>query len=160
MPFMNPELTSPAWFARVEALYERLDRELEPHRDLCRLRGVCCDFRVAGHRLYVSDPEARYALERRVRTGVPIPEPEAAGLCPFWQHGRCQARDERPLGCRVYFCDPAWRERGEALYARYHDELKRICDEDGEPYVYGPWLERLSAHGWPGSALDPPARDS
>ena len=129
---------------RMRELYSRLDAELEPHRDLCRLRGVCCDFRTAGHALYATGVEVEHARQLRAESGRPIPTAEAPGLCPFWREGLCTARDERPIGCRVYFCDPSWKERGEALYEKYHREVTEIGREFGHDYTYGPFVELLA----------------
>ncbi len=137
----------PNWFRRIANLYRRLDEELAPHTHLCRMRAVCCDFRRTDHRLYATELEVRYALALRARRGASIPEAESDGLCPFWHDGLCHAREERPLGCRTYFCDPSWRERGEAMHARYHEALRRVCDEERVPYEYAPWVERWSALG-------------
>ncbi|MCI0651996.1 MAG: hypothetical protein L0Z55_08935 [Planctomycetes bacterium] len=132
------ETESPAWLSRVRDLYLRVDAEVAPHQHLCELRGTCCDFRRSPHRLYATELEARYLLAERSP-----PAPEAEGLCPFWRKGLCEARAERPLGCRVYFCAPQWKERGEEIYERYHAELSRIALEEGVPYLYGEWVERL-----------------
>ena len=36
---------------------------------------------------------------------------DQGATCP-WQdsRGHCTAREARPLGCRVYYCDPAFEE--------------------------------------------------
>ena len=133
------------------AVNRALDEELAPHVHLCEVRGVCCDFRSADHRLYASELEVRYALRLREARGEPVPRTDDPLLCPFWRGGLCTARDERPLGCRTYFCAPSWRERGEALHEHYHRKLQGITEDEGIPYRYGPWVEglaeRLHRHG-------------
>lgn len=154
---LDSDLPDPGrWYQRVRDLYRAVDAEIDPHQSLCVLRGVCCDFRKAGHQLYVTDLETRYALEQRARAGEPDHSAEGEGLCPYWQGGRCLAREARPLGCRTYFCDPSWRERGESIHERYHEQLQEICREEGIPYQYSPWVDSLEAHSTPPSG-DPDA---
>ena len=44
--------------------------------------------------------------------------------CP-WQDGagRCTARGARPLGCRVYFCDPSYEGQAEPLTEEFLGRL-------------------------------------
>lgn len=145
---------------RVAELYRDLEVELQPHEHLCKLSGVCCDFRVAKHTLFATELEVQYMLTHRSVDWEPEGE-----LCPFWHDGLCHARRERPLGCRTYFCDPSWRDQGEALHERYHRALVRLAEEAGVRYRYSPWVARLrdasAALGAPavsaGLPLDPPS---
>ncbi len=132
-----------SWVRRMADLYRRVDAEIDPHQSLCVLRGHCCDFRTHDHVLYASAIEVRYALDALQKSGEQIPQPEDTDLCPFWHEGICHARDIRPLGCRTYFCDPSWQERGHELHERFHRELQQIHIELGLEYRYEPWVDAL-----------------
>ena len=54
-------------------------------------------------------------------------------FCPFQQGNLCTAREPRPLGCRVYYCDPAYQETGGRISEEYLRRLKRLADEHGVP---------------------------
>jgi hypothetical protein len=58
--------------------------------------------------------------------------------------GKCTAREGRPLGCRVYFCEEAGGGGGEngwqnALYEKYHEKLQAAHERFGVPYRYMEW---------------------
>ena len=44
----------------------------------------------------------------------------------------------RPIGCRVYFCDPVYTETGNAITEEAVAKLKRIADEHGTGWRYAP----------------------
>lgn len=135
------------WHRRVRELYRAVDAVIDPHQDLCRLRGVCCDFRVSEHRLYATEVEVRFLIESRRARGESLPPSPDGVLCPFWVGGRCHARDERPLGCRTYFCDPSWKERGEEIHRTFHRGLESIHEEEDIPYRYREWVRALGESG-------------
>jgi Fe-S-cluster containining protein len=131
---------------RLARLYDDLEQELARLRPKCELSGRCCNFRQSGHVLFATDLEIAH-LERT----TPLRRDGDPELCPWWEGGLCKARDGRPLGCRVYFCDESKAEPLAELSARYHDRLKRIHDgeagEGGEsdaiPYRYAPFVRRV-----------------
>ncbi len=159
----------PQWYGAIRALYQELDDEIDrsassvlsemanegrTQSSLCLLRGVCCDFRVADHRLYATGVEVAYALETR---DVAAPEVgDDTTLCPFWADGLCTARHERPVGCRTYFCDPRWQETGHALHEEYHRRVKEIGESAGFAYEYGSFvaMARASTDGPSRAPLD------
>ena len=122
----------------LAALYARLDAEIAARNPRCELSGRCCDFPRSGHRLYATQPEVEYAR----RAGV-APPPVASGLCPWWVDGRCANRAGRPLGCRIYFCDPAWEPQMPAVYERYHAELRALHARHDLPYRYASFVDAL-----------------
>lgn len=137
--------TDPAageWFDRVRRLYDEVEEEIRPHQSLCILRGKCCDFRRCDHRLYASTIEVAFAAESLRRRGEALPEADP-DLCPFWRSGRCEARDERPLGCRTYFCDPSWVGRGEEIYERFFRRLRQLERDAGFEPRYSLWVEAI-----------------
>ena len=64
--------------------------------------------------------------------------------CP-WQNaqGHCTARDARPLGCRVYYCDESYQEYAHVLSERFLAELKGIVDREQWPWMYAPLHHHL-----------------
>jgi hypothetical protein len=124
--------------ARLGELYADLDAELAALAPRCELSGRCCDFQKSGLTLFATDLELQW-LRERTRGG----RNHDPALCPHWVAGRCEARDGRPLGCRLYFCDASKAAALDDLSVRYHARLKRIHDETGQPYRYGPFLPRV-----------------
>jgi len=139
--------------AELAALYERLDAEIARHAPRCELSGRCCNFPVSGQRLYSSDLESGFAL---AAAGGGLPE-APSGLCPWWVDGSCRQRAGRPLGCRVYFCDPAWESLMPVVYERYHAEIVALHERHALTYRYRPFIEavRDPALAMPARAADP-----
>src|SRR5262249_62411419 len=94
----------------------------------------CRRFKESAHVLYLSATEAEFLLE----TAPPYTTPVSPDGCPFQVDKLCTARDERPLGCRIYFCDPAYQETGNALTESSLAKLKRLADEHGLEWRYAP----------------------
>lgn len=122
----------------LEAVYADLGRELAERNPLCGLSGRCCRFASSGHQLWTTRLEVDYLLARE-RTPDSIPE----GVCPYLEDGRCSVRDHRMLGCRVYFCDPAYAEAMGDVYERYHARVKEIHRRHDLPYVYAEFLGEM-----------------
>src|SRR3954452_19573866 len=93
--------------AALHALYAALDEEVARLGPVCRLSGRCCRFAEYDHTLFVSAPEMAVLLADAPPPSRPLDDGET---CP-WQDtkGRCTAREARPLGCRVYYCDPTYQ---------------------------------------------------
>jgi hypothetical protein len=132
----NPLTLDPAARAELRALYAQLDAEVDKIGPVCRLSGRCCRFREYGHTLFVSTPEVQFLLESAPEPQRPLDRGET---CP-WQDslGRCTARDCRPLGCRVYYCDPSYEQAAHELSERFIAGLKRLADRHGLPWNYAP----------------------
>ena len=76
-------------------------------------------------------------------------------VCPFLtQEDKCGARQHRALGCRTYFRIVADREGAEALYEKYHGEIKTICVQEGIPWEYQAVLPALRREGQRPSARE------
>src|SRR5688572_16070154 len=43
--------------------------------------------------------------------------------CPYQVDGLCTARNARPLGCRLYFCDENAQSWQNEVYEKYHARL-------------------------------------
>jgi hypothetical protein len=127
-----------AAYRDLEALYAELDAELARLRPLCRLSGRCCRFRDFRHQLWVTRLELDFLLEREG-----LPASTAEGTCPFLKGGLCGARAHRMLGCRVFFCDEAYKPRMGPLYEEFHRRLKDLHRRHGVPYEYSELLAEL-----------------
>jgi hypothetical protein len=77
--------------------------------------------------------------------------------CP-WQDplGRCTAREARPLGCRVYFCDPAYQPHAPELSERFLSQIKHLARDLDLPWDYAP-LHRHVLRACAEGRLDSPA---
>ena len=146
-------------------ILRRAEASLADGEPTCEACGRCCRFEQFGHRLYVSTGElALLCLSPPNVSPIPLPSPgrgssraianreraatgrerglrkfrgpAEAGLCPYQRGSQCGARDRRCLGCRVFFCDPALKERSEELYERAHREIRRLHARAGLPYRY------------------------
>jgi hypothetical protein len=125
----------------VKALYEALDLAVAASGPVCRLSGRCCRFQEYGHTLFLSAPEAVVLVADAPRPVGPI---DNGQTCP-WQdaHGGCTAREARPLGCRVYYCDPEFQSRAAELSELYLSRLKRLAQRHGWPWNYAPLHRHL-----------------
>ncbi len=138
---------SPAVDRALRALYGRLDAEIASRNPTCWLSGRCCDFDGYGHRLYVTGLEAAWLVGRidpmnRARL-------EDAALptipgCPFQVAKLCRVHDLRPMGCRIFFCDPAAQDWQHGLYERFLEELRALHERHGLPYQYMEWRTALA----------------
>lgn len=125
----------------LRAIYDDLGAELARLGPTCHLSGRCCRFEEFGHTLFVSGLEMAVLL---ADAPVPCRPLDDGRTCP-WQDaaGRCTAREARPLGCRVYFCDPSYEAVAPEVSERFIGRLKRVADEFGLPWHYAPLHRHL-----------------
>jgi len=155
----------PAWRVEIRALYEELDAQVARLGPVCELSGRCCRFQEYGHTLFVSAPEVRFLLCAAPGPHRPLDRGET---CPWQDHqGRCTARDARPLGCRVYYCDPSYQHAGHELSERFIGRLKQLTKDHGLSWNYAPLHRHLEeerarggfpidlAHGDPAGLAEP-----
>jgi hypothetical protein len=133
-------LVSESLRRRVLELYAEVDAAVAAAGPVCVASGRCCRFKEYGHTLFVSNLEAEVLL-----AAAPPYDAGAvtADFCPFQTGNLCTAREPRPLGCRVYYCDPAYQERGAALSEEYLRRLKDLAQAQGVGWRYAPlhhWL--------------------
>lgn len=103
-------------------IYARADAAVAEAAPVCELSGRCCRFEEYGHHLYITRPEADLLLEQ----GLPPDAVVESGSCPFQIQKLCTARERRPLGCRVFFCDPNYTQTGPLLMEQFLNEIKDL----------------------------------
>jgi Fe-S-cluster containining protein len=125
----------------LAAMYARVAEVVDAAGPRCEMSGRCCDFPTSGQRLYCTDLETEYAVKA---AGGAVPAADS-GQCPWYVDGVCQNREGRPLGCRVYFCDPEWEDAMPGTYERFHDELRALHEAHGLSYGYRLFVDALAA---------------
>ncbi len=127
--------------AELAALYSELDAAVARGGAVCQLSGRCCRFQEYGHALYVSAIEVEWLLDR---APPPVRPLDQGQTCP-WQNerGLCTARNARPLGCRVYFCDPAFPPVAAELSERFIARLRELTTRHGLAWNYAPLHDHL-----------------
>jgi hypothetical protein len=118
----------------VLELYAEVDRAVAAAGPVCVASGRCCRFKEYGHTLFLSNLEAEVLLAG----APPYERPVTSDFCPFQRGNLCTAREPRPLGCRVYYCDPAYQETGNLISEAYLRRLKDIARAEGVAWNYAP----------------------
>lgn len=103
--------------------YAQLAVEMNVFQRHCDARGFCCNFKEAGHRLYVTPLEAAMMSSSGVE---PNGEQAEGGTCPYLKGSLCGVREHRALGCRIYFCDTTYEEQRNALYEKFLARVREI----------------------------------
>src|SRR5438034_7402949 len=136
----------------VLRLYAEVDREVAAAGPVCVASGRCCRFKEYGHTLFLSSLEADVLL-----AGAPAYDPAnvTAAFCPFQKGNLCTAREPRPLGCRVYYCDPNYQSTAHRITEKYLHRLKELAQENGVDWRYAPLHNFLNA-----ANREPPATDA
>jgi hypothetical protein len=133
---MSPEVRR-----KVLEVYAEADAAVAAAGPRCDASGRCCRFTEYGHTLFISHFEAEILLD----DAPPFAQPVSRDGCPFQIGGLCTARETRPLGCRIYFCDPAYEVRMSEITEACVAKLKAIADEYGTGWEYGPLHHFLNA---------------
>jgi Fe-S-cluster containining protein len=126
---MNPDLRN-----RVLEIYAEVNAAIALASPRCDASGRCCRFAEYKHTLFLSHFEAEILLD----TAPAFSKPASSATCPFQVNNLCTARDERPLGCRIYFCDPAFQEQQSTITEVALKKLKQLADEFGTGWRYAP----------------------
>src|ERR1700716_296572 len=119
---------------QVLELYKAVDGEVAAAGPVCVASGRCCRFKEYGHVLFLSSLEADVLLA----SAPPYEQPVSRDFCPFQKDNLCTAREPRPLGCRVYYCDPAYQETGNRITETFLNRLKELAREHGLEWHYAP----------------------
>ena len=125
----------------VLEVYAAADAAVRAAGPRCDSSGRCCRFTEYGHTLFISQFEADILLE----SAPPYAKPVTRDGCPFQIDSLCTARDARPLGCRIYFCDPSYQETGNRITEEALSKLKRIADAHDAGWNYAPLHVFLNA---------------
>jgi hypothetical protein len=133
---MTPDLRS-----AILAVYAAADAAVAAAGPRCEASGRCCRFKEYGHTLFISNLEAEVLLE----AAPGYEQPVSGDGCPFQVNNLCTAREPRPLGCRVYFCDPSYQETGNAISERFLRQLKELAEQHGTGWRYAPLHHFLNA---------------
>ncbi len=121
-------------------LYADVDREVAAAGPVCVASGRCCRFKEWGHTLFLSSLEAEVLLAQAPGYDKPVAE----DFCPFQKEKLCTAREPRPLGCRVYFCDPNYQAKSHEITEKYVRKLKDLAAAHEVPWRYAPLHEFLN----------------
>jgi Fe-S-cluster containining protein len=119
----------------VLALYREADAEVQAAGPVCVASGRCCRFAEYGHTLFLSQIEADVLLSEAPPFDV---AQVSSAVCPFQKENLCTAREPRPLGCRVYFCDPNYQDRAVEISEKYIRLLKALAEAHGVGWRYAP----------------------
>lgn len=136
----------PAIADLIDDLHARARHEIERESPACVASGRCCRFDEFGHRLFVTGLEAALTLERvgHTPTDERVRRAQREGDCPFLENRLCSIHPHRPMGCRLFFCDPsadAWMPR---LSQDLHDRLRALHEVWSIPYRYAEWRSLLA----------------
>src|SRR5215831_16373130 len=106
--------------SRVLEIYREVDNDVRKAGPVCVASGRCCRFKEYGHVLFLSNLEADVLLAG----APPYQQPVSVDFCPFQKENLCTAREPRPLGCRIFFCDPSYQETANRLTEEFLHRLK------------------------------------
>src|SRR5437867_7094860 len=134
---------------QVLDLYREVDREVQAAGPVCVASGRCCRFKEYGHVLYLSNLEADVLLSAAPAYDTLV----STDFCPFQKENLCTARAPRPLGCRVYYCDPNYQETGNQITERYLQQLKQLAQDHNVAWRYAPLHQYLNEGGKPAPRL-------
>jgi hypothetical protein len=126
---------------QVRELYREVDQAVQTAGPVCVASGRCCRFKEYGHTLFLSNLEAEVLLAEAPSFDRPV----TSDFCPFQKDNLCTAREPRPLGCRIYFCDPNYQDAGKRISEEYLRRLKKLADNLGVDWRYAPLHTFLNA---------------
>jgi Fe-S-cluster containining protein len=130
---------------RVLEVYADVDAAVAAAGPKCDASGRCCRFKEWGHVLYLSALEAEVLLAG----APPFEKPVSPDFCPFQKENLCTAREPRPLGCRIYFCDSAYQETGNAIMEDALRRLKQLTKNASRSWRYAPLHVFLNEASFP-----------
>jgi hypothetical protein len=126
----------------IRRFYAELDAAVQTRQPVCRNRGACCRFDEFGHELFVTTLEAAYFL---ATVEKPIIVDRRPAGCPYQINGMCTARDARPSGCRIFFCDATAQSWQGPMTEQTLKRLRELHEQLDVPYRYAEWRDVLAA---------------
>ncbi|MDX1565025.1 MAG: hypothetical protein R3236_06440 [Phycisphaeraceae bacterium] len=136
----------PAVSEALEEIYSSLAESAESIGPVCELSGRCCRFESFDHRLYATGLEIAWMFAQLDEpglgrlTGADLPGMDG---CPFQVAGRCSVHPIRPLGCRVFYCDPKATQWQQDASEKYLKQIGVLHETHGLPYRYMEWRAGL-----------------
>jgi Fe-S-cluster containining protein len=124
----------------IVKVYNKLDIELARINPGCDACGTCCHLDTFGHELYASAIEVNYIL---INVKVPPFDPNQS-ICPFLTEKKCTIREYRTLGCRVFFCNPHYKDTLQEIYNKYYKMIKDIAVGNQIEWHYAPMIKLLT----------------
>jgi Fe-S-cluster containining protein len=134
--------------AGLRTVYSELAREIELRHPTCWISGKCCKFDAYGHRLYVTGLEIAWMIRlldpagQQRLTAASLP---ANPGCPFQVGKLCTVQGIKPLGCRIFFCDPSAEPWINGVYEQMLARLRQVHQAHDLPYQYLEWRGGLAA---------------
>lgn len=126
-------------YSELITIYECLEVELMKLNPVCKQCGTCCKFSIFGHVLYTTNIEVSFITQH-----VDVPEFDASkNVCPFLKNNQCSIRDFRTLGCRIFYCNPQFKEASHDLYEKYYRMMKDLSHKYNTQWEYLPFLNQL-----------------
>lgn len=131
----------------LNSIYAEIATRISQIGPVCEMSGRCCRFDEYGHRLYVTTAELAAFIATARQRPVPadlLARDDDAG-CRFQHNRLCAVHQIRPLGCRMFYCDPRTEPELQALFEEYHARVKRLHEQFDVPYYYMEWRTALAA---------------
>ncbi len=125
----------------IVKIYSMLDKELQVHNPGCDTCGTCCNFDTFDHELYASTVEVNFISDN---VKIPSCDPKQR-VCPFLVNRKCTIRNYRTLGCRVFFCNPDYKNISYEIYNKYYEMLKKIAKKNKTEWLYAPLTTLLAS---------------
>ncbi|QQE11020.1 hypothetical protein JD969_16175 [Planctomycetota bacterium] len=165
--------SDPKISTEIVNFYNELSEEIRNIGATCLASGRCCKFETFGHRLYVTGLEIAWVLHQLImrpkkQTDLYFPQDKtddtdpsihlnvlntaAKSLnkdgspidgCVYQIDNLCTIHEIRPLGCRIFFCDPSNQKWQNDLYEKYLNKLRDIHTKYDIPYRYMEWRTSL-----------------
>lgn len=127
-------------YSEFVLLYQRLEKELTRMNPGCNRCGTCCNFSAFDHVLYASAIEVDF-----ITRNVEVPDFNISdNRCPFLKDNQCSIRDFRTLGCRIFYCNPHYKEILCDMYEKYCQMMKELNDKYKIQWKYLPFLDQLA----------------
>jgi Fe-S-cluster containining protein len=122
--------------AALRSIYAQAQAEIDSLDSLkCEMSGLCCRFREAGHRLYLTALEYEEMVAHGGTAPLSVDGPSREdGACPWLKDGLCANREGRALACRTYFCSD--EAAAAEVTERGHERIRELHDCRGIPYQY------------------------
>ena len=82
-------------------------------------------------------------LDEAARTRLADAQLPVLDGCPFQVGKLCSVRELRPLGCRLFYCDPIAEPWMNDAYEQFLKQLRGLHERHDLPYAYMEWRQAL-----------------